>query len=367
VYALSNIGAAEFQAGLEQGLGKLEEALALALEHDLEDYAGRAYSLIVRCAAVQRRLDLADAYLGPGLDYCRERGLDTWRLYLLGSRARTELDRGRWDQAAESAMLVLRDPRSAPFPRGMALTALGLVRARRGDPDAAAPLSEEQLLAWPTGELLRFAPVAAARGEAAWLAGETAAVGQETDAALSLALRRQAPWVVGELACWRWRAALRDRLAPGAMAEPYALSLAGEPVQAAKAWRRLGCPYEAAMALADADAAEPLRRAYDELQALGARPAAAIVARKLRERGVRGVPRGPRPLTRANPAGLTARELEVLALLAKGLRNTAIATQLVVSEKTVDHHVSAILRKLDVRTRGAAAAEAARLGLAGPT
>ena len=90
------------------------------------------------------------------------------------------------------------------------------------------------------------------------------------------------------------------------------------------------------------------------------------MARKLRERGVRGVPRGPRPSTQANPAGLTARELEVLALLATGLRNTAIATQLVVSEKTVDHHVSAILRKLDVRTRGEAAVEAARLGLAGP-
>jgi len=56
----------------------------------------------------------------------------------------------------------------------------------------------------------------------------------------------------------------------------------------------------------------------------------------------------------------------VLALLAKGLRNAAIALQLVVSEKTVDRHVSAILRKLDVRTRGEAAAEAARLGLASP-
>lgn len=366
VYALSNIGAAEFQAGLEGGLGKLKEALALALEHDLEDYAGRAFFNIVRCAALQRDFAIADAYLGPGLQYCHERGLDTWRLYLLGARARTELHRGRWDHAAESAMLVLRDPRSAPAARGMALVALGLVRARRGDPEAPSPLSEEQLLAWSTEELLRVAPVAAARAEAAWLAGKMAAVQQETDAALSLALQRQTPWVAGELACWRWRAGIRDRLAPGAVAVPYALSLAGDSAQAAKVWGKLGCPYEAALALADADAEEPLRRAYDELQTMGARPAAAIVARKLRERGVRRVPRGPRPRTRANPAGLTARELEVLALLAKGLRNAAIAAQLVVSEKTVDHHVSAILRKLDARTRGEAAAEAARLGLDSP-
>ena len=99
---------------------------------------------------------------------------------------------------------------------------------------------------------------------------------------------------------------------------------------------------------------------------LALRPAAAIVARRLRERGARGLPRGPRPRTRENPAGLTARELEVLALLVDGLRNAQIAERLVVSEKTVDHHVSAILRKLDVRSRGEAGAEAARLGLARP-
>jgi DNA-binding NarL/FixJ family response regulator len=83
----------------------------------------------------------------------------------------------------------------------------------------------------------------------------------------------------------------------------------------------------------------------------------------MRERGVHSVPRGPRPQTRENPAGLTARELEVLALLAEGLRNAQIAQRLVVWEKTVDHHVSPILRKLDVRTRGEASAEAVRLGL----
>jgi DNA-binding NarL/FixJ family response regulator len=78
------------------------------------------------------------------------------------------------------------------------------------------------------------------------------------------------------------------------------------------------------------------------------------------------VPRGPRPTTRQNPAGLTARELEVLVLLAEGLRNAQIAERLVVAQKTVDHHVSAILRKLDAPTRGQAAAAAARLGLLDP-
>jgi DNA-binding CsgD family transcriptional regulator len=183
------------------------------------------------------------------------------------------------------------------------------------------------------------------------------------DAALSLALERRAPWLVGELAYWRRLAGVDDQLAHGAAAEPYALSIAGEWSAAAELWRELGCPYEAALALADADDEVALRGAHHELAALGARPAAAIVARRLRERGARGVPRGPRPRTRENPAGLTPRELEVLVLLSEGLRNAQIAQRLVVSEKTVDHHVSAVLRKLDVRTRGEAGAEALRLRL----
>jgi DNA-binding NarL/FixJ family response regulator len=87
------------------------------------------------------------------------------------------------------------------------------------------------------------------------------------------------------------------------------------------------------------------------------------VARQLRERGARGLPRGPRPSTRRNDAQVTARELEVLRLLADGLSNAAIAERLFVSPRTVEHHVSAILRKVQARTRGEAVAAAQRHGL----
>jgi len=170
----------------------------------------------------------------------------------------------------------------------------------------------------------------------------------------------------GELATWRQRAGLEPGVSalPANALEPYAAQLAGDWARAAESWSRLGSPYEAALALADSDDEDALRRALAELQRLGARPAAAIVTGRLRARGAR-LPRGPRPATRANPAGLTARELEVLALLVEGLRNADIAARLVVSPRTGDHQVSSILRKLEVRTRAQAGAEAVRLGLAG--
>ena len=182
--------------------------------------------------------------------------------------------------------------------------------------------------------------------------------------AFELSLERNVPWVAGELACWRRRAGI-DEVVTAPIAEPYAAELAGDPQRAADLWADHACPYDAAIALAGADDEDALRRSLDALQGLGAAPAAAIVARRLRERGVRGLPRGPRAATKDNPAGLTAREVEVLELLGEGIRNAEIAERLFVSEKTVGHHVSSILRKLDVRTRGEASAEARRLGIAG--
>lgn len=85
------------------------------------------------------------------------------------------------------------------------------------------------------------------------------------------------------------------------------------------------------------------------------------MARRLRERGVRDLARRPRASTRADPAGVTAREVEVLRLIAEGLRNADIAERLFVSPKTVDHHVSAVLAKLDARTRAEAAARAGEI------
>jgi DNA-binding CsgD family transcriptional regulator len=252
-------------------------------------------------------------------------------------------------------------------PRSWALTALGLVRARRGDPHAGRALDEAHALVHWTGEPMRVGPTAAARAEAAWLRGEDERVAEATGAALALARDRGARRLTAELACWRRRVGIEDDLGSDDVAGPHALSLAGDAAAAARSWRVLGHRYEAALALADTGGPDALRGALDELLALGARPAATIVSRRLRVLGERDIPRGPRRRTRENPAGLTPREVEVLRLMTEGLRNAEIAARLIVSPKTVDHHVSRILHKLDVPTRSAAGAAAARLGLTDAT
>jgi DNA-binding CsgD family transcriptional regulator/tetratricopeptide (TPR) repeat protein len=360
VSAMVTLGWVELFSGDKAGLERIERAIEAAEAAGLEGEVAGAHVIVTRTAARQRRYDLAERHLRAGLEYCDGRDFDVWRYYLISWQSKLELARGRWEDAARLAGICLGEP--CPFARIHALVALGLVRARRGDPDPWTPLDEALTSALPRREFQWIAPVAAARAEAAWLEGRSDAIGSELEPAFGFPMRGNDPYATA-LAYWRWRGGLDPEFPAGSDQDPHALEIAGRWDDAAESWRRLDCPYEAALALAASADPARLRQSVVELQALGARPAAAMVARLMRERGVGAVPRGPRAATRENPAGLTARELEVLALLAEGLRNSQIAKRLVVSQKTVDHHVSAILRKLHVRTRGEASAQAMRLGI----
>ncbi len=159
VYALSNIGAAEFRADPDKGRIALEAALEQALRDGHEELAGLTFSRLVMFPVRYRRFEIASEHLEAGLAYCTDRGLDTFRLYLLACRARLALDTEHWDEASDLAASVLRDPRAAHVGRSWALTTLGLVRARRGDPEAFVPLEEANAMVTPTFELDRIAQV----------------------------------------------------------------------------------------------------------------------------------------------------------------------------------------------------------------
>jgi DNA-binding CsgD family transcriptional regulator len=278
--------------------------------------------------------------------------------------AELAVDRGRWDEAEAAARSLLALPNTANTIQMRMLTLVGRVRARRGAPDAWPPL-DEALRRIAAGELQELVPLHAARAEAAWLDGDVERTRAEAEAGLPLAHEPSSmpsPWTWAELAFWRWRAGGSAGL-PADIPEPYRLHAAGRYRDAAASWRSIGGVYEAALALADSGAEVDVREALGTFQGLGAAPMARRTTERLRAMGVRHIPRGPRPATRGNPGGLTERELEVLALLEEGLRNAEIADRLVVSQKTVDHHVSAILAKLGVASRIEAASVARDLGL----
>jgi DNA-binding CsgD family transcriptional regulator len=205
-------------------------------------------------------------------------------------------------------------------------------------------------------------PLRPARAEAAWLAGDLRLAQLEISAGMPAFTPATNPWLLGEFALWASRVGV-DWDCPGRPAEPYALLLDGHPEKSAAAWAAVGCPYEEAQALIDTNEEVPMRRALTILQSLGAAPAARLVGDRLRQMGIHRIGRGPTPSTRANPKGLSEREVEVLLLLAEGLRNAEIAKRLVVSTRTIDHHVSAVLAKLGVRSRYDAGQMAIAMGL----
>jgi DNA-binding CsgD family transcriptional regulator len=353
-FALNIIGTSHVMAGeIEHGIEFLLRSLELARTQDNEVRINSALGMLGSGLGEMYELEHAQRYLEEQIAFGEAREL--YVSYARAWLACVHLYQGRWDDVAPLARIAVDSGNRISEITGW--IALGRLRARRGDPGALDALDEALELARPGGHLQRLGHVYAARAEAAWLAGDAERAVEESLAAYPLALEKRHLWFAGELAYWQWKAGELGE-APEWIAEPYRLQLAGEPREAAAAWRARGCPYEAARALAESGDEDDLHEALDELGRLGAGPAAAAVRRQL---GIRG----PRAATRENPAGLTAREGEVLALVGDGLQNREIAERLVLSPRTVDHHVSAVLRKLGARTRAEAVARYREISVGG--
>ncbi|MEN8114256.1 MAG: AAA family ATPase [Actinomycetota bacterium] len=361
-HALNNLGSTRLRIGDMGGYVLLEESLEIAVREQFDDHAGRAYANLVWTSLDYRQYDKAERYVEDGLAYAWDRELAGNLYYITAERARLGFERGDWEQAERDARWVLGQPEEPGITKMPALAALARLCVRRGDADAGQILDEAWRLVGPTGELQRIAPVVIARAELAWLRDDMPGIKSAITDAYQLALAVKQPWITDEFVFWMWRAGGTTEPLTGPET-PYAQQTAGRWSEAAKAWARIGCPYEQAIALMDSDEPASLLKALEILDEMGAAPAAIKLRRQLRRMGVAGVPRGPRKETRSHPAGLTARQVEVLGLVADGLTNSDIAERLFVSPKTVDHHVSALLTKLGAASRREAAAIAREQGL----
>lgn len=360
-HALNNVGAAEQWLDLVSSRLHLGRSLEIALAENFQEHAARAFTNCACGGMNQLSYAEAQSFLDRGIDYCVENDLATWRDYMRGVRAQLLLRWGRWDEAAAEALDVLGNDQATALVRYPALVALVKLRLRHGDPSVEPLLGEMMRFLERGAELQRLLPYAAVVAEQAWL-GEA-----DKDEALRLISLAEtlSPTraVFAELASWRQL--LAPDVDPGdttGMAAPYRMLLHGDWRGAASVWADLDAPYERALALAQGDEAAQ-RMALDIFEGLGARPVASHVRDIMRRNGVSHIARGPRRTTRANSAGLTQRQMEVLQLIERGFSNKRIAEHLTISPKTVDHHVSAVLGKLDAGSRGQATAAARDSGL----
>ena len=359
---LNNIGSATILAGeTAAGIANLERSLELAEQARDSLGVARAYMHLCWMLAIRREWLLAEPYFEPALSYCRDHGHELWHGRVRSLHMEALFARCRWDEAADAANAILADSaRLAETERGGALRVLASIRVRRGDRDYWPLLDEARELSKLGAVAVLLASIAGARAEAAWLEGRTGDV--LTEVAFAAGSLDLDPLASLDLLCWQHRAG-GQTADPGHLPEPYRAFLSGDHQRAARWWEERGCPYDSALAMVGSGDIKALLSAARVFRDLGALPALAITARELRALGITQIPHAPRRARPSRPAGLTDREVDVLRLLGAGLRNADIAAQLVVSARTVDHHVSAILKKLNARSRGEAVSAAVRLGL----
>ena len=335
------------------GENHLKKSIKLSLDNNFFEHASRAYVNLGANYLERKNIHEANKYLLLAIKYAYEKDLNIYGLYSAGHLALAKLFSGDWDGAIETVENILNNENIPKRNRIIPLSIIGLIRARRNDPGAISSLNEANHLILNVRSIDQIT-VKGAIAEAYWLRNEFFNIVDEIKTYFIKLKETSNPWATGAIAYWLWKANFLSKM-PNKIAEPYLLQIKGDWKTAAKLWEELNCPYEKAMALSEGDH-EAKKSALEIFDRLGAYATSQKIRKSMREIGIKNIPKGPRRTTRKNIAGLTTRQLEVLRLLGKGLSNNEIGIKLFISPKTVDHHISAILSKLNIHSRFEAAA-----------
>lgn len=358
-HALNNVGDVLMMAPATrlEGQAKLKESLRLALKHSYDEHAARAYTNMGSIGYMINDLDFSAKYLDEGIRYCEDRDLDSWGMYMSSYKARLLLRRGRWEEASKICAGVLESVKQTPIVRISVLLVEATIRMRKGEPEVLPLLEEARQIAFTAMEMQRIVPAMVALLEYEWIQGERYVADEAIEKTIEVIRRADGLHEGSEFAFWLRLARGREFVLP----EVYSGWDVSMVCQAAAIWAELGCCYNQGLVLFAGDESQQ-REALGLMQELGAKAVAARIKMGMRAAGIKGLPRGLRATTRNNAALLTPREVDVLRLLKEGMQNKEIAARLFISAKTVDHHISALLFKLDVSSRVKAVNEAVRLG-----
>ena len=360
-HALVNVGTVRVDLDRRETAMLLEaHAVADAVEDRHE--AGRALVNLAYALLAWAEPEGALEYAERAHAYARKHEVDTLGPYAALLTAWLQLRAGEWHEAERIARRQLEGSALFAVFELLAETVLTELAVRRGDPDAAERLAALAVRAERTGELQRIQPVLELEVERALTSGGPMPA-DRVDRALSRIRRCPGRFGFAATRVVAWAAVAGIDVELDLPLEgPFGAMQRSDWRGAADAFGAIGWNHDRALMLSLLDDEDALVEALEIARRLGAGPLATRATRRLHELGLR-VPKGPRETTRVNPAGLTARQLEVLALLVEGLTNAEIAERLVVSPRTAEHHVAAVLRKLGAATRREAAGRAAELEL----
>ena len=359
-HALNNVGTTKMliESSRNEGSAILKQSLQIALDFGYHEHAARAYTNISSNAVVLKNYPLANEMLAEGIRFCEERDLDSWSVYMTSMKARLCLETGRWNDVRLIAGQLLENKAQAPVSKIIALIALGTVMIRAGEEPGLPLLLEALDMAEVTREPQRLIPALCALLEWQWINEKSAITTTRFNELLRPA---SGPHDLKQEELNFWLLLTKKINQPIEGRYPgYRIDTASEIKNAAAHWQKHGNGYLQAVCLFMGNE-ENKRAALELVLEAGAMATADKMKREMRTAGYKNIPRGLRKSTRENPSQLTGREIELLPLLRDGLQNKEIAARLFISPKTVDHHISSIYFKLNVKSRASAVKEATRL------
>ena len=360
IHALNNVGTAMAFSDDLAGLDVLRESLRLALKHNFQEHAARAYTNMSDYAVGCRDFELAEKTINEGIEFDSNHDLDSWTYYLVGLHAQLRMKQGRLEEAETISQSVLKLEQLTLLMKLPALLVLARVQTRLGRPEAKDSLGKAMKDAISTSEAQYLLPARLSLVEAAWLSGQHEIANIHIDALLSDDISFTGNWRDCEFALWLHRYKIKNNIMPvDRLPAPYQMEIRGENKAAALAWESIGSPFPAALALLTAPASEDsvehtkyAIKLLENMQATGALKRASEIAAESGFRYNAHLQRsGRKNQSRQHPLGLTVKEQEILPWVIKGLSNREISERFSRSERTIENHIASIFRKLNVHSR----------------